>query len=427
MPIAVTPKNSGIFSIRKACMKRVLALIALLLAVVPAAATNVPIPYQFNVGGNGTVVIWSACSILFSNGAIMAQNNADLCWDNTNHWLKIPELYLIGSSSGDSTISAPATGGGNLTLPPGNGTLASIAATQTLTNKSISGSTNTLSNIGLSSFSTIGAGTLLGNNGGSSAAPSALSVSAIQTLFGLATTSTSGDVVEYSGTSGGQADSGVLLSSLATLSGTQTLTNKTLTSPTINSPAISGGTINNATLGATTPLAVHATTMSATGLVDLSASGAGNVKFPTTENPSANANTLDDYNSTTSCTAPVVTGSVSNPTVTYALQDCVVTKVGALVSVSEQLAFSVFSGGSGYAKISVPYTENSTAESFGSCYFDNVTFPAGTTIGVADLINGSATYRIKMSGTGVVASNLLLSEIGASSTINCTLTYTASQ
>jgi hypothetical protein len=46
--------------------------------------------------------------------------------------------------------------------------------------------------------------------------------------------STSGDLVSYTGTTGQQQDSGIASSIVATLTGTQTLTNKTLTSPVLN-------------------------------------------------------------------------------------------------------------------------------------------------------------------------------------------------
>jgi len=54
-------------------------------------------------------------------------------------------------------------------------------------------------------------------------------------------------------------------STVATLTGTQTLTNKTLTSPDVNTPDIDGGTIDGTVIGGTTPAAVSATTVSATG------------------------------------------------------------------------------------------------------------------------------------------------------------------
>lgn len=52
---------------------------------------------------------------------------------------------------------------------------------------------------------------------------------------------------------------------IATLTGTETLTNKTLTSPAINTPVIVGGTIDNAIIGGTTPAAGTFTTVTSTG------------------------------------------------------------------------------------------------------------------------------------------------------------------
>ena len=53
--------------------------------------------------------------------------------------------------------------------------------------------------------------------------------------------------------------------------------------------------LNGMNIGATTPGTVAATTLSATGLLDLSGASAGQIKFPATQNASSNANTLDDY------------------------------------------------------------------------------------------------------------------------------------
>ena len=54
-------------------------------------------------------------------------------------------------------------------------------------------------------------------------------------------------------------------STVATLTGSQTLTNKTLTSPDINTPDIDGGTIDNAVIGGSTAAAGSFTTVTATG------------------------------------------------------------------------------------------------------------------------------------------------------------------
>jgi hypothetical protein len=54
-------------------------------------------------------------------------------------------------------------------------------------------------------------------------------------------------------------------STVSTLTGIQTLTNKTLTSPTINTGTISGGTLNNCIIGGTTPAAITGSSVNSTG------------------------------------------------------------------------------------------------------------------------------------------------------------------
>jgi hypothetical protein len=54
-------------------------------------------------------------------------------------------------------------------------------------------------------------------------------------------------------------------STVSTLTGIQTLTNKTLTSPTINTGTISGGTLNNCIIGGTTPADITGSSVTSTG------------------------------------------------------------------------------------------------------------------------------------------------------------------
>jgi hypothetical protein len=100
----------------------------------------------------------------------------------------------------------------DLTIP--SGTPVGTTDTQTLTNKTISGASNTLSNISLSTSVT---GTLPIGNGGTGAS----------TLAGA---------------------------NIATLTGTETLTNKTLTSPTMTAPVLgtpTSGSLSNCTVDGT--------------------------------------------------------------------------------------------------------------------------------------------------------------------------------
>jgi hypothetical protein len=76
-------------------------------------------------------------------------------------------------------------------------------------------------------------------------------------------TFTGGTGIDTSGS--GNAVTFAIDSTVATLTGTQTLTNKTLTSPDVNTPDIDGGTIDGTVIGGATPAAVSATTISATG------------------------------------------------------------------------------------------------------------------------------------------------------------------
>lgn len=68
------------------------------------------------------------------------------------------KLILLGSSSGSSTIKAPATGGGTATLFSGSDTIAGLAVAQTLTNKTINGANNTLTARIASDVSGLGTG-----------------------------------------------------------------------------------------------------------------------------------------------------------------------------------------------------------------------------------------------------------------------------
>jgi len=94
------------------------------------------------------------------------------------------------------------------------------ATTDTLTNKSISGATNTLSNIGNASLTN-----------------STISGKALGTNLDALTISTGLSGTTYNGSS---AVTIAIDSTVATTSGTQTLTNKTITSPIINTPRLVG-------------------------------------------------------------------------------------------------------------------------------------------------------------------------------------------
>lgn len=126
------------------------------------------------------------------------------------------------TTSGAFSLALTATGNTSLILPT-TGTLSTLAGAETLTNKSISGSANTLSNIGNSSLTNSsvtynGVTVALGASGTITAAnPNALTIGT-----GLSGTS-------YDGSS---PITIAIDSTVATLSGTQTLTNKSISGAT---------------------------------------------------------------------------------------------------------------------------------------------------------------------------------------------------
>lgn len=87
---------------------------------------------------------------------------------------------------------------------------------------------------------------------------------------------------------------------VALLAATQTLANKTLTAPTINTATIAGGTINNAAIGGTTAAAGAFTTLSASGQLTLSSTGAAIMNVGTTAQRPTPSTGMFRFNSTLS-------------------------------------------------------------------------------------------------------------------------------
>lgn len=119
-----------------------------------------------------------------------------------------------------------------------------------------------------------------------------------------------------------------------------------------------------------------------------STSGAG-ITFPATQSASTDANTLDDYEEGT--WTPTITGSTTNPTITYIDQKGTYVKVGRLVTISCAFSYSAASGGSGNLQIS------------------GLPFPSAT--GQTQRFSGVAGYN------DIVAKNLALLIIDNSSVV----------
>jgi hypothetical protein len=118
------------------------------------------------------------------------------------------------------------------------------------------------------------------------------------------------------------------------------------------------------------------------------------ITFPATAVPSADANTLDDYEEGT--WTPTFSASITAPSsVTYSNQQGRYTKIGRVVYVEFYLSITAYSGGSGTAKIGgLPFTaagspysgfyfqENAGFSVTGTFYSMVIQVSAGATTGV---------------------------------------------
>ena len=137
-------------------------------------------------------------------------------------------------------------------------------------------------------------------------------------------TFTGGTGIDTSGS--GNAVTFAIDSTVATLTGTQTLTNKTLTSPDVNTPDIDGGTIDGTVIGGTTAAAGSFTTVSATGNITVGGTVDGrDVATDGTKLDGIEA--LADVTDTTNVTAAgaVMDSELTNETAVKALDQGVAT------------------------------------------------------------------------------------------------------
>ena len=137
------------------------------------------------------------------------------------------------------------------------------------------------------------------------------------------------------------------------------------------------------------------------------------------------ANKLDDYEEG-SWTATLL-GASSNPTVGYVIQTCFYTKVGSVVSLFIRLQINSISSGGGVALIAgMPFAHNTGRAGGAVGYASGVNLDSGfSQFGFSGDVNAS-TIRFVQSGDNVGAQVVNIDQIGASTDVLFTYTYSTS-
>ena len=141
--------------------------------------------------------------------------------------------------------------------------------------------------------------------------------------------------------------------------------------------------------------------MAIPALLDLSGAAAGQIKFPATQNASADANTLDDYEEGTFTPTIDSTGGGAG---TYTIQVGFYTKIGRAVSFSARCDWTAHSGSGTMTVGGLPFTSSSATNYISGVHlaFLNLTY-AATLVSFISNTSTSVSLNHSASGAGLTA------------------------
>ena len=202
-----------------------------------------------------------------------------------------------------------------------------------------------------------------------------------------------------------------------------TISGTTITTPTLSGGTISGTPIDNSVIGGTTKAAGSFTTITGTGLVDISAAGAGQISFPATQNASAGVNVLDDYEEGT--WTPGVSFGNGTTGITYGGQSGVYTKIGNMVIAHFDIVLTSKGSSTGAMRITGwPFTSSSssTQAAFAISYQNLTTSFVATYV----VLNGSSVAFSVTGNTAAATSNLTAvneTNVANNTSFSCAVNY----
>jgi hypothetical protein len=124
--------------------------------------------------------------------------------------------------------------------------------------------------------------------------------------------------------------------------------------------------------------------------------------------------------------APTLTGSGSNPTVTYVTQLGNYTKIGKRVFIDVEIVISGFTGGSGTLQLSnLPYTSNSTcARGAGTAAYNGLTVSGTVYSASVEILNNTATFNAAiLSSTNGNYTNAAVSDMASNFGMRASFNY----
>jgi len=161
-------------------------------------------------------------------------------------------------------------------------------------------------------------------------------------------------------------------------------------------------------------------TLSPLGLIDASGASAGQIKFPAAQNPSADVNTLDDYEEGT-WTPTITAATVGNLSVAYTNQIGQYTKIGRLVTATFRVDTSSFTYTTASGVMSVaglPFTSKTLAGvtycggAGGSGYTK-----AGYTLTCSQVLSNATLVGFVFSGSSVTFASATITDFPTAGTV----------